>query len=109
VGLSEPDAFQRLLPTKVIDVLKRLATDSERVAEEMEQSYKDTSSTYFRLNVDQGMQGITLEEWKRLDEVKAHTMQYLRKVRVSKEVDSLVNVLTMRSASSGLFFSKLCM
>jgi hypothetical protein len=79
------------------------------VAEEMEESYKNTSGIYFRFNVDQGMQGITLEEWKRLDEVKAHTMQYLRKVRVSKEVDSLVNVLTAQSASPGLLFPKLRM
>ncbi|KAF8251751.1 FabD/lysophospholipase-like protein, partial [Wilcoxina mikolae CBS 423.85] len=66
VGLPEPDAFQKLLPTKIIEVLKKLATDSDRVAEEMEQQYKNIPGIYFRLNVEQGMQGITLEEWKKL-------------------------------------------
>lgn len=106
VGLPEPDAFQKLLPTKIIEVLKKLATDSDRVAEEMEQQYKNIPGIYFRLNVEQGMQGITLEEWKKLGEVRAHTMQYLRRVRVSKEVDDLVNALTGEHVSSGVLFSE---
>jgi myo-inositol-1-phosphate synthase len=109
VGLPEPNAFQKMLPTKGIDVLKKLATDANRVAEELEQEYKNIPGIYFRLNVEQGMQGITLEEWKRLDEVTAHTRQYLQTVKVSKEVDDLVNALAGRNASCGVLVSELGM
>jgi hypothetical protein len=109
VGLPEPNAFQRLLPTNIIWVLAKLATDSESVAEDMERRYKNAPNIYFRLNVDQGMQGITLEAWKKLHEVTAHTKAYLQKVGVSQKVDILVNVLTGQSPTSGLLVSELRM
>ncbi|KAF8532807.1 acyl transferase/acyl hydrolase/lysophospholipase, partial [Trichophaea hybrida] len=107
VGLPEPDGFQRLLPTKVITVLKGLATDSERASEGFEKRFGNIPGFYFRLNVEQGIQGITLEEWKKLDDIAAHTNQYLLKERVSQEVDKLVNVLATTSATTGVTTAEL--
>ena len=45
--------------------------------------------TYFRLNVEQGMQEVKLSEWERLSKVEAHTAQYLRR----KEVDGKLALL----------------
>jgi predicted acylesterase/phospholipase RssA len=109
VGLPEPDAFQKLLPTEAITVLKRLATDSEKTAEDFEKRFKNVPGVYFRLNVEQGMQGITLEEWKKLDEVTTHTIQYMQKVKVSEEVDNLVNVLAGTGVSSSVTVTELSM
>ncbi|KAF8544998.1 FabD lysophospholipase-like protein, partial [Trichophaea hybrida] len=81
-GLPPPDTFQRLLPTDAITVLKKLATDSEKTARDFEQRYQSSPGVYFRLNVEQGLQCISLEEWKKLGEVKTHTIQYLKEVKV---------------------------
>jgi len=50
-------------------------------------------TTYFRLNVDQGMQAIKLSEGEKLNEVEAHTTQYLRRKEVVDKVVSLANVI----------------
>jgi len=93
VGLPQPNAFQKLLPTDIVTVLKKLATDSERTARELENRYRDTPGVYFRLNVELGLQNITLEEWTRMTEVTEHTIKYLKDDEVSQEVDNLVNIL----------------
>lgn len=109
VGLPEPDTFQRLLPTDTITVLKRLATDSERTAREFEKRFRYISGVYFRLNVEQGMQSITLEEWKKLGEVTTHTAQYLQEAKVRQEVDNMVNILAQTRASSSVTVAELSM
>jgi len=48
---------------------------------------------YFRLNVDHGLQNVSLAEWDKLADVKTHTMQYLLKHDVSQKVDRLVEIL----------------
>jgi len=109
VGLPEPDHFQRLLPLGVVKMLKQLATNSERAAEEFEKRFRHAPGVYFRLNAVQGMQRITLEEWKKLGDVTAHTNHYLQTERVSQEVDHLVNVLAQTGASSSVAIAELSM
>ena len=94
VGLAKPDAFQKWLPTNLIKVLKDLATDSGRVAEEMEQKYKNVAGLYNRLDVDRGLQSVSLDEWKRLGDVRAHTKNYMRLEVIDKRVDNVVGVLS---------------
>ncbi|KAI5813017.1 acyl transferase/acyl hydrolase/lysophospholipase [Pyronema omphalodes] len=94
ISLSEPTTvLQKIWPLMIIEVLKRLATDATRVAEEVGQSFADRPNRYFRFNVHQGMQAITLEEWQKLSEVRAHTEQYLREVSISRDIDTLVDVI----------------
>lgn len=93
VGLAKPDAFQKWLPIKLINVLKELATDSGRVAEEMEQKYKNLPGLYNRLDVDRGLQSVSLDEWKRLGDVRAYTKNYMRLEANDRRVDNVVGVL----------------
>jgi hypothetical protein len=110
VGLRAPDAFQKWLPTKVIDVLKSLATDSQLTAEDAQKRCRSLPNFYFRLNVEHGMQGITLEEWEKLGEVATHTKRYLADPDVSAKVDNAVNVLLGRSdAAPGVQVPELSM
>lgn len=92
IGLEQPDAFQKLLPMKLLDVLKRIATDCENTSEETAKS-ADMRDIYFRLNVDQGLQGVSLAEWEKLADVKTHTTQYLQKHDVGQKVSRLVEIL----------------
>jgi hypothetical protein len=97
VGLPQPDTFQNWIPTNVINVLKEIATTCETAAEEMEESFKNIDNTYFRLSVEQGMQNISLQEWKKLEDVTQYTKAYLKRGSVTRNVDSIVDVLRKRS------------
>lgn len=94
ISLSEPTTvLQSIWSLMIIEVLKRLATDATRVSEEVGHSFADKPNRYFRFNVHQRMQAITLEEWQKLSEVRAHTEQYLREVSISRDIDTLVDVI----------------
>jgi hypothetical protein len=53
--------------------------------------FKNFPNTYFRLNVDQGMQEIKFSEWKKLSDVEAHTTQYMNRKEVNAKLGFLVN------------------
>ena len=93
VGLAKPDAFQKWLPVDLVKVLKEIATDSGRVAEEMEQKYKNVPGLYNRFDVDRGLQSVSLDEWKRLGDVRAYTKNYMRLDVNDRRVDNVVGVL----------------
>lgn len=97
-GLKQPGPFQRLLPSDLIKVLQDIATDSETVATELEERYRNFSGLYHRLNVDRGLEDVALDEWERLGEVKSHTMAYLAGHNVSREIDEIVKALVGPSA-----------
>ena len=92
VGIRRPGFFQKIVPIDVVDALRAIATDFEDTHEHMLLLFAQLPRTYFRLNVEQGMQGIKLSEWERLSKVEAHTAQYLRR----KEVDEKLVLLGKR-------------
>lgn len=98
IKLHSPDFFQRLIPTGVVAALKGIATDCESVAEDFSRRFGHVKSpgVYFRLNVEQGLQDIPLNECEKLAEIQQHTVQYLQKSLVSREVDSIVEALRKR-------------
>ena len=93
IGLDRPDAFQKLLPTNLIGALKGIATDCEKTSEQTARELSSSSVSYYRLNVDQGLQGVSLAEWEKLEDVQLHTLQYLQKYEVGQRVDQLVQML----------------
>jgi hypothetical protein len=97
IGLPTPDGFQKILPTQLIDVLVKIATDCETTADEMERRFKDHPEFYFRYSVTHGAGSISLEEWKKMGDVKAHTIAYLQGPKVAESIDSLVMPLRNNS------------
>ena len=95
IGLERPDAFQNMLPTNLIKVLRGIATDcdaqSEAMAKQLNQP--DKPNSYFRLNVNEGLQNVSLAEWSRMNEVEIHTVQYLKTNEVGQKVDQVVELL----------------
>ena len=63
IGVKKPGLFQRIIATDVIDALRDITTDCEATHQEMLRLFANLRNTYFRLNVEQGMQGIELSEW----------------------------------------------
>jgi predicted acylesterase/phospholipase RssA len=93
ISIKKPGIFQRIVPTNTIDVLKAIATDCEFTHQSMLGLFANSPNTYFRLNVDQGMQGIELSRWDELSHVEAHTTQYMKKKEVVEKLGLLVNVM----------------
>ncbi|KAI9765683.1 MAG: hypothetical protein M1840_007241 [Geoglossum simile] len=87
------------LPLKLVKALRGMATDAESVAREQEEKYQNTPGVYYRFNVEQGLQDIDLDEWKRLGDVKAHTISYLAEPAVSRKLDDAAVALSKKTAS----------
>jgi predicted acylesterase/phospholipase RssA len=96
ITIPKPDFFQRILPSDVVNAVVQIATHCEHTAEETERRFKSSPNVYFRLNVEQGMQNITLAQWDRLGEVATHMNQYLLKVEVDQKVGSIVRAILDR-------------
>ncbi|KAI9801940.1 MAG: hypothetical protein M1826_005124, partial [Phylliscum demangeonii] len=93
IGLPKPGAFQKILPTGVINVLKKIATDCEGTAHELSERFENASSLYFRFNVTHGAESISLEEWRRMGEVETHTRAYLMETVVNASINAVVSLL----------------
>jgi predicted acylesterase/phospholipase RssA len=93
IGMAAPDAFQKILPLNLIDVLKKIATDCEQDSERNAKLFTKFLNFYFRFNVEQGLQKVSLAEWEKLSDVKTHTDKYIEMHDVDKKVDQLVQVL----------------
>ncbi|KFY84702.1 hypothetical protein V500_09074, partial [Pseudogymnoascus sp. VKM F-4518 (FW-2643)] len=97
-GFKAPGIFQRAIPLELIDVLKKMATDSEVEASRMEGRYQNCPGLYHRLNVEQGLQMVSLEEWEKLAEVRTHTKAYLNNSTISQGIDVIVDALVGKSS-----------
>src|SRR5437016_2340287 len=76
ISIRKPGFLQQIVPTDVINALKAISTDCEATHEDMLLLFSNSPNTYFRLNVEQGMQSIELSEWEKLANVEAHTAHY---------------------------------
>ena len=93
IGLPKPNTFQKVLPMELIDTLKRIATDCEYTATQLSQRFKQTPNIYFRFNVTHGAESISLDEWKKMSDMRTHTNAYLEHDMVSDLIDSVVGLL----------------
>ena len=98
VSYASPDAFQKWLPIGLVEVLEKISTDTSKTAEEMEKRYRNLPGIYYRLNVDRGLQSVSLDEWKRLGDVRAHTKNYMKLEAIDRQVDEVVNALSGSTA-----------
>ncbi|KAF8606254.1 FabD/lysophospholipase-like protein, partial [Ceratobasidium sp. AG-I] len=96
IQIPKPSPFQRVLPVNALIAAKDIATDCERIAQEVSRRFQNVSCVYFRFNVDQGLQNVGLGEWERLGEVTAHTRAYLSLVETSQRLDSASEVINSR-------------
>lgn len=102
IQITQPAWFERLLPvgalavSRALKVAHDIATDNERVAEEMAARFSDAKGVYYRLNVDQGMQNIEPSEWEKQSEVASHTLAYMQKVETNRLLDALVDSVQKR-------------
>lgn len=99
IHIPDPSPLQRLLRAEFVQAMKDMATDSEREAEAMAQRFQEVEGTYYRLNVDQGMQSMKADDWERLEEIKAHTKVYINKLGPSGQMDGVIKAIESRKAA----------
>ncbi|UQC77423.1 uncharacterized protein CLUP02_02891 [Colletotrichum lupini] len=75
----------------IIRALKSMATSSKKVAARLENQYGE-SAEYFRFNVAQGLQDVTLSDWENSSTISAHTKNYLQETR--KQIQQFVRHMT---------------
>lgn len=95
IEIPEPNLLELVLPTSAIIAMKNIATDSERVAQEMETRFHGTG-VYFRFNVDQGLQNVGLTDWERLSDIFAHTQAYTQLVDVKRRMGMVAQAIRER-------------
>jgi hypothetical protein len=105
-AFKKPSLGQRALPTELIGVLAKMATDTEAEAQTMASRYQHCSNLYHRLNVDDGLGEILLQEWEALGDVKTYTHAYLGRGDISCEIDAIVKTL-LRTPCETFALSKL--
>jgi hypothetical protein len=98
IGTGQAGVISVEEPKAMIDTLKKIVTDCEATHETMRRLFTNFPDAYFRLNVDQGMQGIELSQLEKLSIVEAHTKQYMKKNEVQKNIDSMVNSIRVPKA-----------
>ncbi|KAH8806692.1 hypothetical protein DL96DRAFT_1822279 [Flagelloscypha sp. PMI_526] len=74
------------------DLFARIVLDCERVADDMERRFGNTPEVYWRLTVEQGLQGLTVD-LSNLDALVAHTNSYLRGAQTTRSIDALLQDL----------------
>ena len=97
ISIKKPGFLQQVLPTDAIEALNAILTDCEATHEDMQRLFANLPNIYFRLNVEQGMQGIELSEWEKLANVEAHTAQYMKRKEVDEKLALVVNAIKFPS------------
>lgn len=103
---KEPGLFQKVVPTNLIDALKEIATDCERVEKEVAQRFATTPGIYFRFNVEHGLERIPMESYDELGNIKAKTINYLQDDKIAHSVDEAV--LALCNLNNRIKASELC-
>ena len=86
----------------IINGLKKMATTSKKVAARLDGQYGD-SGQYYRFNVDQGLQDITLSDWGKASKISSHTHNYLSENQrtIKKLVDDFASIVQAEERYDG--------
>ncbi|KAF2452912.1 acyl transferase/acyl hydrolase/lysophospholipase [Lineolata rhizophorae] len=104
---SKPDAFQKMLPRNVVDSLRKITTSCQDAALRLNWRFRRQNNLYFRFNVSQCAGSISLEEWKKTNEIESQTKSYMEETEVTDAIDRLVKLLCA-PVESGHFIGDVC-
>ncbi|QRW09831.1 patatin-like phospholipase protein [Ceratobasidium sp. AG-Ba] len=101
IQIPQSSTLGRMMPTNVLIAMKDVATDCEKVAQEMAAQFQGTSA-YWRLSVDQGLQVVRASEWQKRNEVVAHTRAYMHKAEVTSRLQKVAQAMVDRNPVVGV-------
>lgn len=82
----------------LVSALAGMATSTQRVDNEMKRMYYNTSTRYYRFDVDRGLANVSLEQWMKEDEMAALTEQYMRDAKQKRTARQLGELMAKLSA-----------
>ncbi|KAF1979700.1 FabD/lysophospholipase-like protein [Bimuria novae-zelandiae CBS 107.79] len=82
----------------LVSALAGMATSTQRVDNEMKRMYYNTSTRYYRFDVDRGLAKVSLEQWMKEDEMAALTEQYMRDAKQLRTARQLGELMAKLSA-----------
>ncbi|KAL5438470.1 hypothetical protein PMIN06_010246 [Paraphaeosphaeria minitans] len=82
----------------LVSALAGMATSTQRVDNEMKRMYYNTSTRYYRFDVDRGLANVSLEQWMKEDEMAALTEQYMRDAKQLRTARQLGELMAKLSA-----------
>ena len=82
----------------VYRLVKEIATDCEMVAQELSTRLY-TIDAYLRLNVDRGMELVSMTDWNELGLIETHTAAYIATATVTRALDTSVRHLKERTGA----------
>ncbi|KAH8804029.1 P-loop containing nucleoside triphosphate hydrolase protein, partial [Flagelloscypha sp. PMI_526] len=91
IGSGHPQHLS-LLDDKA-DIFRRMASDCEKIAEDLKRRFKHTCDVYQRINVQQGFQRLDRFDIATLEQVVSHTRDFLLSIQAIFNLDSLVQDL----------------
>jgi hypothetical protein len=83
------------------ELLRKLTLNCEMIEKDISHQLYDVGA-YIRLNVDQGLEDIRLEDWNQLGKVTSHTKQYLQSTPVIKISEAITILLIDRQGIMSL-------
>jgi hypothetical protein len=80
--------------------LVKLSTDTQKIADDFAAHSRKAlrNKTYFRFNVEQGLQDIGLEEHKKVGDIQSNTRAYLAEQKVKFEVEDCVESMKLKQS-----------
>ncbi|KAH8798768.1 hypothetical protein DL96DRAFT_1638752 [Flagelloscypha sp. PMI_526] len=93
IGSGHPGHLS--LEAGLTDLFPRIASDCERLADDMERRFVNEPDVFWRMSVAQGLQGLT-GDLSNLDALVSHTYSYLHGARANHDMDALLIDLTGR-------------
>ncbi|KAG6878963.1 hypothetical protein C0992_006257 [Termitomyces sp. T32_za158] len=76
-----------LFGPKIVELLYKLTTNCEDLAKSFGKFYMQMPGLFYRLNVDQGLQRMALDDWNKQGDIKAHTLAYIQDNKVGNELN----------------------
>jgi predicted acylesterase/phospholipase RssA len=97
IKVPNPGIFEKnVVPVRVIEAVVSMASDCEATAGRMVKYFENQPRTYFRFNVEHGLEDVKLSDWDRTDEVAAQTRHYMTH-EVGPCLDDAVTAMLGRS------------
>ncbi|KAH8825458.1 hypothetical protein DL96DRAFT_1816978 [Flagelloscypha sp. PMI_526] len=94
IGSGHPQHLSLLNDS--VDIFCRMASDCEKLADDLERRFVNRSDVYRRFNVQQGFQGLDRFDLMTLEQVVSHTRAFLLSTQTIFNLDSLVDDLLQR-------------
>ena len=98
-GVPSVESFKLgLLNLELLDTLVRISTKTEETAESFQRAHSDIDNNrqYFRFNVNQGLEKISLEDASQKDAIMAMTDRYIESQDVFNKLKSCCQRLAQR-------------